>query len=404
MPNEKTTLEPADQSATNEPVPQAPATQPTQGATNSKMKWGMWAAALVVLLGAGVWVAMAMMNREKPLPNMKIGIIGPFEGESAAYAYAVLKGANEAKKDLAANTIEIIQEDSQCDAKVSPGAAQKLIDQGVVAIIGDNCSSSSLAALEKANAAKVVMISASSSSPKLSIKNDFFFRVVPPDQQQGLFLANLAKDKGYKNVAVFRSDEDYGNGLTEIFKSNFEKLGGKVVASEGVARDVNEVTSQVNTILAAKPEAVFLLNNSSASSVAFMKEFRATDTTTPFYGSDGLYDSSLITSGGAASQGLIFTVFPTGSQSFKDAFAAEYGDQTSVIAAAEGYDAFKALYLAIKDGGARTGEEIAAKLPAVKFTGVSSPIAFDEYGDVKASGYTYGLLEIKGDKFVDAEK
>lgn len=377
----------------NEPAPSGPA--------NPSHKKLLWLVVAVVVVLAGAYGLYAYMQKSKPKAVLRIAVMGTFSGDADTGSYPALRGAQLAKKDLNAVDIELIQSDTQCDEELSPEAMNKLVEQKVVAVIGDACSSSSLAALPIANQNKIVMISPTASSISLSTPGDYFFRVVPPDIYQGEFLAKLLADKGMKKVAIVYSNENYGKGLTEIFKENFTKLGGTVVASEAVERESIDVATQVAAVKASNPEAIVILNNSFTSGVAIMKQARAVGMQVPFFAGDGIYDSSLLTEGGDAANGLIVTTFATGSTAFTQSYAAEYGEQAGNDESPQAYDAFKALYLAIQKG-ARTGEEIAKTLPSISFDGVTGKIAFDENGDV-SQDYQYTALQVTDGKFVPQE-
>ena len=88
-------------------------------------------------------------------------------------------------------------------------AARKLVDVDQVhALVGAAASSSSLAVAESVTIPKgVPQISYASTSPLLTILpadegQDFLFRTVPSDALQGVVLAGVAVEQGYKNVAI----------------------------------------------------------------------------------------------------------------------------------------------------------------------------------------------------------
>jgi branched-chain amino acid transport system substrate-binding protein len=304
-----------------------------------------------------------------------------------------------AKKLLAANNIEVVQEDSQCDKNVAPEAIKRLIAQGVSAVIGDGCSSATYAALPEADKAKVVMISPSASSPKLSIADDYFFRVIPPDTFQGAFLAQSMYDRGIRTAGVFYTDEPYGQGMNDVFKQKFESLGGKVVAAVSAAPDVIDLTTQIQSIRKANPQGVFFAANSVVSTTAAIKLTRGAGITTPLFGADISYDTTIIKNAPTAVEGMTITSFPTGSTSFRQSLVNEYQVTEQLYGAAQAYDAFHAIYLANKRG-AKTGEQIKAMLPDIKFDGVSAHIMFDDKGEISDPSYKYDLMQVKEGAFV----
>src|SRR6266496_6861406 len=158
---------------------------------------------LVVLLVVASAVALyVQLNIKSAPPRVKVGVMMAFSGGSSSMGYGAMKGVQLAKKQLGADNIDIVQVDSKCDAKTAGEAVRSLIAQKVAAIIGEGCSSASVAALPAANNAKIPMISPSASSPALSIPDDYFFRVVPPDTFQGSFMAQTIYDRGLRNVGA----------------------------------------------------------------------------------------------------------------------------------------------------------------------------------------------------------
>jgi branched-chain amino acid transport system substrate-binding protein len=347
--------------------------------------------ALLVALGAGVVVGYNYLkSRNKSaaasLPQLKVGVLMAFTGGSSSMGYGEMKGIQLAKKQLGADNIQLVQMDSQCDKTVSPDAMKRLVAQKVVAVIGDGCSSASVAALPIANDDKIPMVSPSASSPKLSIADDYFFRVVPPDN--------------FQSVAIFYTNEPYGQAMNSVFAQKFTALGGKVLTSQTADSDVIDLGNQIKAIKAAKPGAVVFVPNSVVSGVAALKLARQAGITVPFYGGDGLYDHTLITNAGTAADGLTITSFPTGSKAFKQLLLSEYqGEQ--LYAAAQGYDAFEAIYNAVKNG-AKTGPQIKDQLPKLSFDGVSAHIKFDANGEISDPNYKYDLLTVKDGSFVAA--
>lgn len=359
---------------------------------------------LVVLAGTGYGVYSYLQNtKPKPVERVKVGVLMAFSGGSSSMGYGAMKGVQLAKKQLNADNIELIQADGKCDPKVAPEAMKKLIEQEVVAIIGENCSSASVAVLSQANDNKIVMLSPSASSPRLSIPNDYFYRTVPSDIGQGNFLAETIFNQGLRNVAVFYTDEPYGAAINDVFKAKFEALGGKVLVSAPAESSVIDVQTQVDTIKAVNPQAIAVVTNSTVSSTAFMKLAREAGITAPFFGGDNLYDNTIITNGGSSAEGLKVVSFPTGTREFKQALLNEYQVEEQLYAAAEAYDAFRVIYEAIQKG-ATTKEKMKEVLPTISFEGVSAPIQFDENGELSANNYKYDLLEVKDGAFKIVEQ
>jgi branched-chain amino acid transport system substrate-binding protein len=392
---------PATPAPSPDPLP-APIVPPTK--SGSPFKRLLLAFMALVLLGAAAFGAYYLFFREQESskPHVKIGVMAAFTGGSSSIGYGEIKGIQLAKKQLGAEHIEVIQEDSKCDPELAVQAARRLIDKGVVAIIGDGCSSVSMEALSEVTKAKIPMVSPSASSPSLSTPNDYFFRVIPPDDFQSKFMAETVYAKGIRSVAMFYTDEPYGNGNSQIFRTEFERLGGKIVAATKAAPDVIELDAQIQEIKRANPQALYFVPNSTLSATAAIRLAGEAGLNIPYFGSDVLYDKTIVSNVGSSAEGLTMTSFPTGSKAFRQALYNEYQSTDLLYGSAQAYDAFHAIYLAIQ-GGAKTGEDIKNKLPAIQFDGVSARIQFDQNGEISNPDYKYDLLTVRDGEIVTVE-
>lgn len=391
---------------TSPPEPVIPAVPPVAPAPTPKKRRGVLIAIIVIfilaIVGGSFYVYQNRKDKSAELPRVKVGVMMAFSGGSSSMGYGANKGIQLAKKQLGADNIELVQADSKCDPKTAASAIKKLIAQHVIAIIGEGCSSASVAALPAANNAKIPMISPSASSPTLSIPDDYFFRVVPPDTFQGAFMAQTIYDKGLRKVAVFYTNEPYGTGMNKVFQEKFEALGGKVVATATAEPDVIDLNAQISQLKASNPEAIFIAPNSVVSGTAVIKLLRQANVTVPLFGADIMYDPTIIANAPQAAEGLTITSFPTGTKSFKQALTNEYQTTEQLYAAPQAYDAFHAIYLAVQKG-ATTGEEVKNILPTLNFQGVSAHIKFDQNGEISDKNYKYDLLQVVNGKFTEVE-
>ena len=383
----------------------APSFPTPEEALPPKKRWSrklLIAIGLVIVIAAG-GVAVFMQNATKQTPHIKVGVMMAFSGGSSSMGYGATKGIQLAKKQLGADNIELVQVDSKCDAKTAAEAIKGLISQGVSAIIGEGCSSASVAALPAANNAKVPMISPSASSTTLSIPDDYFFRVVPPDTFQGSYMAQKMYDRGIRRAAVFYTNEPYGSSMNSVFREAFEALGGQVVATATSEPDVIDLNTQMKSLAVASPEAVFIAPNSVVSATAAMKLAREVGIKAPFFGADIMYDNTIISNNPAVAEGLTISSFPTGTKAFKQALQAEYGKSEQLYAAPQAYDIIHILQLATQKG-AKTGEEIKNILPSITIDGVSGFKSFDANGEVSDKNYKYDLFQVKDGVFTLVEQ
>ncbi len=326
--------------------------------------------------------------------KIKIGYMGPLTGDAASYGHAIKRGVELALKDSQLENVEIIYEDTKCDGKESVNAVNKLINiDGVVAIVGEVCSGATLAAAPIAEENNVVLISASSTSSKIIDAGDYIFRTIPSDTNQGKFAANLLFENNITNLSILYGNEEYGVGFNDILTSEFEDLGGKVVASESFERGSVDLRTQLSKIKKAKPQAIFIVSNSPDSAVAALKQIKQLGIRVKIYGSEGLKGPEVAAV--KTAQGLIVTSVSAGTTRFANDYMAEYGLSPEPFSP-QGYDAFDALAKAIDDG-AKTGPEIKDYLYKESFTGASGDIEFDSDGEVTG---TYDVYQLKNATFV----
>ena len=190
--------------------------------------------AVGITLSLGVTTAMAGVS----IGSLQ-GYTGPLESLIGDIHDGTVLAASEANASgqYAHGTISVPEGDSKCiDADAAIAEAERLINDGVIGLVGPNCSGVTTAVINNVTAANgVVNISPSATSPALSTieDNGFFFRTAPSDARQGQVLANIAMGRGITSVAVTYTNNDYGKGLADAFVGAYEALGGTVTVNSG---------------------------------------------------------------------------------------------------------------------------------------------------------------------------
>ena len=189
-----------------------------------------------ILIASTLLALSATASAEDIKVGIILGFTGPIESLTpgmAAGAELALSEASNSGNLLGGVKLVPIRADSTCiDAAAASSAAERLITaDGVVAIMGADCSGVTTAIANNVAVPNgVVMVSPSATSPALSSIDDkgLFFRTAPSDARQGQVLANVLKSRGIDEVAVTYTNNDYGKGLSDSFKSAFEAAGGKI--------------------------------------------------------------------------------------------------------------------------------------------------------------------------------
>ncbi len=337
-----------------------------------------------------------VVEAPKEAVPIKIGWMGPLTGDAASYGESIKKGVEFAKKELGLANVEVVYEDSKCDPKEAVNAVTKLVNvDKVVAIVGDVCSGATLAAAPVAEQNKVVMISPASTAPKLTDAGQFIFRTVPSDALQGDFGAKLAYDRGYKKLAILYGNEEYGVGFNKVLSDSFTKLGGAVVASESFQPNATDVRTQITKIKAKNPDVIYIISNAPSAAVSALKQIKQLNLKAAVFGSEGLKSPDILSGAKDAAEGLTVTSVTAGTSDFLAKYKTEYSADPGPFAA-QGYDAFKALALTVKNG-AVSGDQIRTALGTLEFDGASGHIKFDQNGDVSGN---YEVYKVEKGAFV----
>ena len=297
--------------------------------------------------------------------SIMIGEYGSLTGDNSTFGHSTDNGVELAVKAInAANGVNGHQltVDVQDDAGTPDGASsvvKKIITSDKpTAVIGEVASTLSIQAGPICNAAKVPMISPSSTNPKVTQLGPYIFRVCFIDPFQGTAAAKFAIGTLHAKKAAILTDagNDYSIGLTKFFTQSFTQQGGQIVLAQNYGKDDVDFSSQLTQIKATNPDILYVPGYyGQVGPIA--KQARAIGLTVPLLGGDG-WDSPKLVEGaggpGAALEGSYFTNHSSMSnpdptiQKFVTAYKTAYGGQQPDALSALGYDSVGVLVDAIK--------------------------------------------------------
>lgn len=354
--------------------------------------------------------------------TLKVGLNAELTGDMPAVGASSKNAAEMAVKEVndagglpvggKKIKVTLVVEDNAGKAEQSAAATQKLIDQDeVVAIIGPNASRYAIPASEVAESAETVLITPWSTNPKTTLDANtnqpkkYVFRAAFIDPFQGQVLAKFALDKmkAKKAAVLYDVASDYNKGIAEVFKSSFEKLGGKVVAFETYTTSDKDFSAQLTKIKNAAPDVIFLPNYYSEVPLQVQQAHRL-GITVPFLGSDSWGSSELLKLAGNELEGYYFSTHyaadnaTPSAKKFIETYKNTYGVVPDDVAALT-YDAFGLLFTAVKNAGKTDRASVQKALSQLpKYQGVTGDMKFQPgSGDPIKSAV---ILQIKGDKFV----
>ena len=360
---------------------------------NAKIFIGLVVILIVIWAGYKLAGPEAMPNANEPV---KLGFIAPLSGDTAGLGENIRLAGEIARDEInqaggiKGRQLEVIFEDGQCDPKAATSAGTKLLQiDKVTAIVGGFCSSETLAVAPLANAAKIPLVSSSSTNPKITQAGDYVFRFVPSDSFQGKFAAEyLTGVLNKKKVGILYCLTDWCVGLKDVFKARLAELGGEVAAEEGYQQEARDLRSQITKIKAAKAEIVYFLGYTEGTIVG-LKQMKELGVNLPIFGGDTWDDPKIITGVGEAAEGAMYSITANRAlpQSFVDEMNKRSGGKESNTYSPRVYDIFKAL-AQIMDKVGVDSEKIKNELYQVKdYQGIADTYTLDANGDVSVANY-----------------
>ena len=310
------------------------------------------------------------------LAEIKVGIIlgftGPIESltpamrDSAKLAFAEVSASGAL---LGGETITPLIADSTCvDSDAAVAAAELLVSDGVVAIMGADCSGVTGAIVTNVAVPNgVTMVSPSATSPGLTslADNGLFFRTAPSDAKGGQVLAQVALDRGLTSVAVTYTNNDYGKGLADVFEASFTSGGGTVTAVASHEDGKADYSAEVGVLGSAGGDALVVIGYLDQGGKGMIQGSLDSGAFDLFVLSDGMIGQSIIDDIGADLNGSFGTL--PGTQSEGSAKFAEISGDIDPTApyAGESYDAAALIALAIEAGGSADRSSIVANIKKV---------------------------------------
>jgi branched-chain amino acid transport system substrate-binding protein len=261
-------------------------------------------------------------------------------------------------------------------------------NQGAEIIIGAVSSEVTLGIAPICQAKGVLLLSPSSSAPKITEAGDFIFRNFPSDVLEGTAMADFAKDRGVRRVVIFAVDDEFGAGLTEVFGRRFESKSRKVIEKflipEGDPAALAEMVAKVKEL---NPEGVYVVAY-EAEIVSLLQELHAAEIR-PLIMATASVTQKIPGLAGEAAENLVYPQpsFDIGSgdppvATFVEAYRERY-DEDPGIYAAHGYDALKLIWQAMLDTGHSRPDEIKRGLLGLEsYHGAAGRTSFDSSGDV----------------------
>ena len=363
----------------------------------------------------------ACSGKKAEASTIKVGVLAPLTGAVAQYGNAVNNGVMmyfeelNAKGGINGKQIELITYDEEGDPVKAVTGYNSLVDQGVVAIVGDVTTAPTKAVVAESQADNMPMITASATAEDVTCRlnadgtvaavYENMFRSCFIDPFQGSKMAAFAKDQlSAKTAAVlYNMGSDYSVGCYKAFKETAAQQGLEVVAEESYADGAVDFQSQLTNIAAKSPDVLFVPDYYSVIALV-AQQAQSAGLKATMLGADG-WDSVLgVVTDAALLEGAYYcSGYSTEDtraevQTFVKNFKAKYNDDPDMFAA-QGYDAAMILAAAIEkaEASGKTGDDyrkaIIAAMKATDMDCVTGHVTFNEYNNPEKSA---AIINITG--------
>ncbi|MEW6500287.1 MAG: ABC transporter substrate-binding protein [Thermodesulfobacteriota bacterium] len=294
----------------------------------------------------------------------------------------------------------LVEDDGNTEAGVV-AADNRLIDAGVVAIIGHSFSANTLVAYPVVMARKTLLFTSFTATTELSDRDDLFCRTSVDNKLYGQALASLLTARGIGSAAflIDMSNASFGEDL--LAQTRLHYHGAVTAVRIDSKQGVDWETARAR-LMADGPQAVVMLTEVAATGIGAQK-IRA-----------GGYQGELIATlwaqtpelwqyGGSAVDGMTILTFIEAKnsrlayQAFASALRKRF-NRPATARSVRAYEAVEILAAALRRCAANpTAEELKRQLVGARFDTVMGGVAFNASCDVVRPVYE---VRVRGQEFV----
>ncbi|NOY84246.1 MAG: branched-chain amino acid ABC transporter substrate-binding protein [Nitrospirae bacterium] len=375
-------------------------------------KWGSLKGGSIVLCLMTFFVVGCESPETSPVvqEEIRIGVAGPMTGDQSKLGGDLQRGARLAVEEwntrggIRGSTIVLEVGDDQRDPKQAVSVANKMVNLGIVGMIGHYNSSASIPASSVYHDAGIPMITPASTNPRLTeqgYKN--VFRVVGRDDQQGNVAAKfIATQLKAKRIAILHDKTTYGQGLAEELRKSllrYKAEGLELVSFDGLTQGDKDFRG-ILTRLKEQNLDLYFFGGMFPEGGLLVKQANEVGLNVPMMSGDGVIDPKFIEIAGKAAEGTYLTFTPDTEKlpqaaAFLKKYRAKYGEDLAPYAI-YAYDATNILLSALSETKKGDKEKLIEHIRGMKYQGALGSLTFDEKGDVTESPYIVWLTKKEG--------
>ncbi|OGP90010.1 MAG: hypothetical protein A2156_01425 [Deltaproteobacteria bacterium RBG_16_48_10] len=328
--------------------------------------------------------------------TIKIGAVAPYTGSNAYTGTMLLNGYKLAVEEInkaggvIGRQLDLHYEDGKCIPIEGVNAARKLITvDKVPVILGESCSSVTLALMPVCKEEGVPLVNASSSNPKITEQsgiggNEWVFRTCPDDSSYAKVMGKFMLDQRVKTVCIYGTDDDFGRGASKEVKDVFEGGGGKVFSVNFFSRGQPDHSMALTKMKGENPEALFFVCTMD-DGVTIIKQLRELGIKQTIYSRGPLLSESVFKLLGKLIEGVygtdayFYTLDNPANIKFREAFKKKFGEYPTYVGFT-GYESVFVVKQAIEMTGKWDPVSIRDSLKKVIYKSITGgQIRFDDH-------------------------
>lgn len=276
------------------------------------------------------------------------GDLKPWGDDSAKGGQLALEEFNkENPGGVGGKKVELRIADSNSKPEQGKTAAEKLMSDGALAIVGEVASGITAQIATAAFEKGVPVVAVGATRTDLTDIGANVFRVCYTDAFQGPVMATFAyKELGKRKAALVTDQKQpYSTGLSNSFRDFFTKLGGTVVDEEFYNTGDTQFSGQLTNLKAKGPDVIFMSGYfNETGPLARQAREQGIGKEVPLLGGDGWDSREILNTGGDAIVGSFFCNHYNNQESrpevqdFLAKWKAKYGSTPGTTMGALGYD------------------------------------------------------------------
>ena len=354
-------------------------------------------AAVVALLVAILFSFSAMAEGV-----IKIGVQAPITGKFASEGQSidkavrlVVKQVNE-KGGILGKKLEVVTCDDEGKAVKAAICARKLVNAGVIAVIGSYTSTCTEAAEPIYYRAGVLQTSDGTSDTLVKYGYWTFFRNSSPNSAEAKFTAEFfLKKQHYKRIALISDYSTFSVNLTNAVAKEIKKLGGNIVYQGKITSGAQNFTPILTKIKSYHPDVIYFGGYYTDGGL-IRAQMVQLGIKADFVGGDSNDNPEFLKLAGKAAVGsyLINVPLPEmlpypAAKEFLKAYKETYHENPASIWTLFNVDGLRVILYAIQQTKSLDTKKIADYLhnELKDFPGITGPISFAPNGERIGSAY-----------------